>query len=115
MDLVSNPDATKVSCLLIRSPNFLADPSGADQVIVATDHLDKNGRSKIKQLCTLPLTGSKCVSRIITNLCVFDCDRANGVLTLVELAEGVTVEEVRKCTDATFLVADVVRNMEDED
>lgn len=52
-------------------------------VVVATDHTDKNGRSKIKQICTLPLTGAKCVSRIITNLCVFDVDRVNGTLTLV--------------------------------
>ncbi|KAL8278120.1 hypothetical protein RQP46_009444 [Phenoliferia psychrophenolica] len=95
MDLVSNPDATKV--------------------IVATDHLDKNGRSKIKQLCTLPLTGSKCVSRIITNLCVFDVDRENGILTLVELAENVSVEEVREKTDAKFTVAETVGHMEDED
>ncbi|KAE8216636.1 hypothetical protein CF327_g289 [Tilletia walkeri] len=85
MDLVSSPDATKV--------------------VVLTDHLDKNGRSKVVQKSSLPLTGMRCVSRIITDLCVFDVDRfdANGDgLTLTELMPGVTLEEVKKATDATF-------------
>ncbi|KAM0751468.1 succinyl-CoA:3-ketoacid-coenzyme A transferase-like protein [Meredithblackwellia eburnea MCA 4105] len=94
MDLVSNPDSTKV--------------------IVATDHTDKYGKSKIKQICSLPLTGSKVVSRIITNLCVFDVDRSHGVLTLVELADGVTVEEVKAKTEASFVVAENLGRMEDD-
>ena len=48
MDLVSNPDATKI--------------------VVLTDHVDKNGKPKIVQNCTLPLTGARCVSTIITDL-----------------------------------------------
>jgi 3-oxoacid CoA-transferase len=100
-------------------------------VVVATDHTDKNGRSKIKQICTLPLTGAKCVSRIITNLCVFDVDRVNGTLTLVgeyipaseeseswwprtELAEGVTVEEVTQKTEAKFFIAEKLGNMDED-
>ncbi|KAJ9098749.1 hypothetical protein QFC21_004397 [Naganishia friedmannii] len=86
MDLVSNPDETKV--------------------IVVTDHVDKNGKSKVLETCSLPVTGVKCVSRIITDLCVFDVDREKGGLTLVELAEGVTVEDVKANTQATFAVAD---------
>lgn len=82
MDLVSSPNETKV--------------------VVLTDHLDKNGRSKIQQECKLPLTGSRCVSRIITDLCVFDVDRKKGELTLIELQDGVTLEEVREKTDAKF-------------
>ena len=46
---------------------------------------------------------------------MFDVDREKGVLTLVELAEGVTVEEVREKTDAAFVVAEVVKNMEEEE
>ncbi len=86
MDLVSNPDETKV--------------------IVVTDHLDKNGRSKVVQKCRLPLTGVACVSRIITDLCVFDVDRQRGGLTLVELADGVTLEAVKQATDAEFAIAE---------
>ncbi|CDU22733.1 probable Succinyl-CoA:3-ketoacid-coenzyme A transferase, mitochondrial precursor [Sporisorium scitamineum] len=83
MDLVSNPSNTKV--------------------VVVSDHVDKNGRSKIVADCKLPLTGSRCVSRIVTDLCVFDVDRVgdNG-LTLIDLQDGMTVKEVREKTDAPF-------------
>jgi 3-oxoacid CoA-transferase len=68
--------------------------------------MDKNGKSKVLETCSLPVTGVKCVSRIITDLCVFDVDREKGGLTLVELAEGVTVDDVKANTKATFAVAD---------
>jgi 3-oxoacid CoA-transferase len=82
MDLVSNPEATKV--------------------VVATEHVAKDGSSKIVQECGLPLTGARCVSTIITDLCVFEVDREKGGLTLTEMARGVSVEDVRAKTDATF-------------
>lgn len=91
MDLVSNPDLTKI--------------------VVATDHVDKNGRSKIVQDCGLPLTGKSVVSTIITDLCVFQVDRKKGGLTLTELAEGVTVEDIKSKTDAKFAVAPDVKQM----
>lgn len=90
MDLVSNPQNTKV--------------------VVTMEHVDKKGRPKILKQCAFPLTGKACVSRIITDLCVFDVDFAAG-LTLVEVAEGVTVEEVRGKTEAEFGVADDLRSM----
>ncbi len=86
MDLVSNPDET--------------------MVVVVTDHVDKNGRPKVVAECSLPLTGVRCVSRIITDLAVFDVDRVNGGMTLIELAEGVTLEEVQKKTGGEFRVAE---------
>jgi 3-oxoacid CoA-transferase len=92
MDLVGNPDATKV--------------------VVATEHVSKDGTSKIKQECGLPLTGARCVSLIITDLCVFEVDRKRGGLTLIETAPGVSVEHVRSKTDAKFEVADEVGEME---
>ena len=91
MDLVSNPDQTKI--------------------VVATDHVDKNGRSKIVDDCNLPLTGKGVVSTIITDLCVFQVDRSKGSLTLTELAEGVTVDEVKSKTDARFTVAPELKSM----
>ncbi|OAX80798.1 hypothetical protein ACJ72_04865 [Emergomyces africanus] len=90
MDLVSNPSATKV--------------------VVTMEHTDKKGNPKILKQCEFPLTGRACVSRIITELCVFDVDFTNG-LTLIELADGVTVDEVRAKTEAPFKVADVVGSM----
>lgn len=90
MDLVSNPQATKV--------------------VVTMDHVDKSGRPKILKQCEFPLTGKACVSRIITDLAVLDVDFTDG-LTLVELAEGVTVDEVRAKTEAPFRVADTLGPM----
>ena len=90
MDLVSNPQATKV--------------------VVTMEHTDKKGRPKILKQCEFPLTGKTCVSRIITDLCVFDVDFTEG-LTLIELADGVTVDEVRAKTEAPFKVADDVKPM----
>lgn len=93
MDLVANPDLTKI--------------------VVATNHSAKDGSSKIVDKCELPLTGARCVSTIITDLCVFQVDRKNGGgLTLTELASGVTVEEVRSKTDASFSVANQLKAME---
>jgi 3-oxoacid CoA-transferase len=92
MDLVGNPDKTKI--------------------VVATDHLDKNGSPKIVQTCDLPLTGARVVSTIITDLCVFQVDRKRGVLTLTELAEGVSLEDVREKTGASFKVAEKVVSLE---
>jgi 3-oxoacid CoA-transferase len=83
MDLVSSPHQTKV--------------------VVLTDHIDKNGRSKILQDVKLPLTGSRCVSMIITDLAVFEVDiKGDKGLTLIELMEGATLKEVREKTDAKF-------------
>lgn len=60
--------------------------------------------------CSFPLTGRTCVSRIITELGVFDVDFMEG-LTLVEIAEGVTVEELKSKTEAPFKVADNLKPM----
>jgi 3-oxoacid CoA-transferase len=85
MDLVSNPDKTKV--------------------IVTMDHCSKDGSPKILRECTLPLTGVRTVSQIITDMAVFDVDRASGVLELIDLAEGVTVEEVQAKTGCEIRVS----------
>ncbi|TSI11677.1 3-oxoacid CoA-transferase subunit B [Lysinibacillus sp. BW-2-10] len=75
---------------------------GAKQVVVIMEHVSKYGESKIKKECTLPLTGKGVIHRLITDLAVFDFT-AKGMI-LVELAEGVTLEEVRQKTEATFEV-----------
>ena len=111
MDLVSNPDGTKV--------------------IVLMDHVNKDGKHKILEDCALPLTGVGCVSQIITDLvgfffatglifrvltrhlkCVFDVDRKAGKLILQELAPGVTVDEIKEKTGAKFEIAEGLREMQ---
>ncbi|KAF9256601.1 3-oxoacid CoA-transferase [Marasmius fiardii PR-910] len=84
MDLVSNPDKTKV--------------------IAVMEHCAKDGSHKILKECSLPLTGARSVSTIITELAVFDVDRHNGTLELIDLAEGVTVDEVKSKTGCDFKV-----------
>jgi 3-oxoacid CoA-transferase len=84
MDLVSNPDRTKV--------------------IVMMEHCSKSGTPKILKQCSLPLTGARTVSQIITELAVFDVDRVEGTLELIDIAEGVTLEEVKAKTGCEFKV-----------
>jgi len=79
--------------------------AGARRLVVTMEHTARSGEPKILKRCTLPLTGKRCVHRIITDLCVFDVDRERSQLTLVELAPGVTADEVRSKTEAAFQVA----------
>jgi len=76
--------------------------AGVKRVIVVMDHANKAGHSKILKRCSLPLTGAACVDMVITDLCVFDLDRKGGGLTLIELAPGVTLNEVKAKTEAEF-------------
>ncbi|MBU2533202.1 MAG: CoA transferase subunit B [Alphaproteobacteria bacterium] len=75
--------------------------AGVRRVVVIMDHTNKKGESKLLKTCTLPLTGTKVVDRIITNLGVFDVT-AHGI-KVVELADGVTMDDVRKATEATLV------------
>ncbi len=80
--------------------------AGVKKVIVVMDHANKAGESKVLERCSLPLTGAGVVDMIITDLCVMTCDKANGGgLTLIELAPGVSLDEVKAKTEATFAVA----------
>ncbi|QOZ77929.1 succinyl-CoA--3-ketoacid-CoA transferase [Bradyrhizobium sp. CCBAU 53351] len=75
--------------------------AGVGRVIVVMDHANKHGESKILRSCTLPLTGAGVVDRIITNLGVLDV--VEGGLKIVELADGVTEDELRAATEARLL------------
>ncbi|MGI4730560.1 MAG: 3-oxoacid CoA-transferase subunit B [Janthinobacterium lividum] len=76
--------------------------AGVKRVVVVMDHANKAGEPKILPECTLPLTGRACVDLIVTDLCVLACDKPG--LRLVELAPGVTLDEVRAKTGAPFAV-----------
>jgi 3-oxoacid CoA-transferase subunit B len=72
---------------------------GAKRVIVAMEHVARDGSPKILERCTLPYTGRRVVHRVITDLAVFDIDSG---LVLKEIAPGATVEDVRSATGAPF-------------
>ena len=76
--------------------------AGVKRVVVIMDHANKAGESKLLKACTLPLTGAGCVDLIITDLCVFALERGQTGLKLIELAPGVTLDEVKAKTEARF-------------
>ena len=75
--------------------------AGVKRVVVVMDHTNKAGESKVLHQCTLPLTGKGVVDRIITNLGVLDV--VPGGLKIVEVADGVTEDELRAATEATIV------------
>jgi 3-oxoacid CoA-transferase subunit B len=75
--------------------------AGVKRVVVIMDHTNKAGESKLLRACELPLTGRGVVDRVITNLGVFDV--VEGGLTVVELAPGVSMDDVRAATQARLV------------
>jgi 3-oxoacid CoA-transferase subunit B len=81
--------------------------AGVRRVVVVMEHANKHGQSKLLRQCTLPLTGARVVDLIITDLCVFECDKRGGTgLKLLELAPGVTLDDVKARTEASFSIFD---------
>jgi 3-oxoacid CoA-transferase subunit B/3-oxoadipate CoA-transferase beta subunit len=82
--------------------------AGVKRVVVVMEHTEKSGAPKLVKACSLPLTGQRVVDLVITELGVFDVSRGKSPLTLLELAPGVTVDEVKAKTEAAFEVAKAV-------
>ncbi|HEY0648710.1 3-oxoacid CoA-transferase subunit B [Phenylobacterium sp.] len=80
--------------------------AGVKRVVVVMEHSEKSGAPKLLKACTLPLTGQGVVDMVITDLGVFDVSRGRKPMTLLECAPGVTVEEIRARTEASFEVAE---------
>ena len=79
--------------------------AGVPRVVVVMEHTAK-GKPKLLRSCTLPLTGTQVVDLVITDLGVFEIDKkGDGGMTLVELADGVTLEQIAECTEAAYSVA----------
>ena len=79
--------------------------AGVKRIVVVMEHSAKDG-PKLLHRCNLPLTGSKVVDLVITDLGVFSLDKhGNGGMSLIELAEGVTPDEIKAKTEATYQVA----------
>ncbi|MDV6263707.1 3-oxoacid CoA-transferase subunit B [Rhodococcoides yunnanense] len=88
---------------MIKGPGGAMDlVQGARRVVVLMEHTARDGGFKIVDECSLPLTGLRVVRRIITELCVFDVEPSG--LVLRELADGATIEEVRRKTEPSFAI-----------
>mmetsp|Transcript_23673 Transcript_23673/g.47067 ORF Transcript_23673/g.47067 Transcript_23673/m.47067 type:complete len:521 (+) Transcript_23673:398-1960(+) len=86
------------------------------RVVVTMEHCAKDGSPKILEGCTLPLTGKGVVDLVITDKCVFECDKVKGGLTLIEIAKGLTVEDIRDATGCDFQVVEgEIPLMDDEE
>ncbi|XP_073821516.1 succinyl-CoA:3-ketoacid-coenzyme A transferase, mitochondrial-like [Musca autumnalis] len=84
--------------------------ASGSKVIICMEHNARNGSSKIKHKCSLPLTGSEVVDLIITEKAVFEVEKGVG-LTLTEVAEGFTVDDIIACTEAKFKVSPNIKKM----
>jgi 3-oxoacid CoA-transferase subunit B len=83
--------------------------AGAENIIVAMQHANKKGESKILKKCTLPLTGVNCVKQVVTDLAVLEL--RDGVFHLLERAPGVSVAEIQSLTEADLVVPAEVPEM----
>lgn len=83
--------------------------AGTENIIVAMMHVNKEGESKLLPQCTLPLTGERCIRKVITELGYFEIK--DGAFHLLELAPGVTVEEVKQKTAGKLVVSPEVKEM----
>ncbi len=83
--------------------------AGAKRVIVAMQHADKSGKSKILKKCTLPITGLHCIHRVVTDMAVIDVTKEGFVLK--EYAPGVTIDDVKRLTDAPLKVDPEVKQI----
>ncbi|MFT4758221.1 MAG: 3-oxoacid CoA-transferase subunit B [Paraglaciecola sp.] len=83
--------------------------ASSDNIIVAMMHTNKRGKSKLLKHCTLPLTGVKCVKKIVTNLAVLEV--TDKGFKLLERAPGVSVEEIQNATEGRLIIEGEVPEM----
>jgi len=85
--------------------------ASAKNIIVAMQHVSKDGKSKLLKNCTLPITGLNCVKKIVTELAVIEVLPNGGGFNLLELAPGVTKEQVIAATEATLNIDSNLKEM----
>jgi len=86
--------------------------AGVRRVVVTMEHNAKDGTPKLVKRCTLPLTGRGCVHMVISDVGVFEMNQAARRFTLTEIAPGLTVEEVKRRTEAEVDVSPALKPVE---
>lgn len=84
--------------------------ASAENIIVAMQHCSKEGASKLLKYCTLPITGLKCVKKIVSDMAVLDVLPSGG-FKLVELAPGISVEQIKNATEGRLVVEGEIPKM----
>jgi 3-oxoacid CoA-transferase B subunit len=84
--------------------------ASADNIIVAMQHVSKNGASKLLRQCSLPLTGLKCVKKVVTELAVLDI-LSEGGFKLIERAPGISIEQIKQATEGRLVIEGEVPEM----
>jgi 3-oxoacid CoA-transferase len=84
--------------------------ASAKNIIVAMQHVSKDGKSKLLKNCTLPITGLNCVKKIVTELAVLEV-LPEGGFKLIETAPGITVEDVKKATEGKLIMEGEIPEM----
>ena len=116
MEVAQNGDIAnwKIPGKLIKGMGGAMDlVASAKKIIVATMHTSKNGKSKLLDKCTLPLTGVNCVQKVITNLGVFEIE--NNAFILTEIVDGVTMEQIEKSTVGKILKSNSLKILYNND
>jgi 3-oxoacid CoA-transferase subunit B len=83
--------------------------ASAKNIIVATSHTNRDGKSKLLKKCTLPLTGLRCIKKIVTDLAVLDV--LPGGFKLIERAPGVSVDKIKSATEGTLIIEGEIPEM----
>ncbi len=83
--------------------------AGADNIIVAMMHTNKHGDSKLLNQCRLPLTGTRCIKKVVTNLGYFEIK--DGAFHLLETAPRVSIEDIKKATEGNLVIAGDIPEM----
>lgn len=112
MEVAQNGDIAnwKIPGKLVKGMGGAMDlVASAENIIVAMMHVNRKGESKLLSQCSLPLTGLKCVKKIVTELAVIDVVKEGFLLR--ENAPGVTVNEIQKATEGKLIVPDDVKEM----
>jgi len=110
VDVLGNIASWMIPGKLIKGMGGAMDlVAGAETIIVMMMHASKDGESKLLNRCTLPLTGTGCIRRVITDLGLFDI--AEGAFVLRERAPGVTISQIRSRTAGTLVAAGDVPEM----